>query len=327
MAPSTRPPEKLPTVFSLALRLGKSLREHNAFTTAAAMAFNFFLSFIPLLILAGFALGQLVRRRGIDTLMEPFLDALPGAAAQLVRQQLVGLAGSGSAPAAPLSVIGFLMVASTGTHHLMDVFEVAVGAQRRAWWKQRAFALVWLLSMMGALSIAAWGLLSADSTLHRSDGTDRPTVAASASAPTPLPPPAAFSRSKGKATAESTVVPKAVPFKHRPFLVKHAFWEKAVVVVTMLAILLTGLAVLYRYAVQHPLGVERRAWPGAALALGAGCVVSYGFSMYAATLASYTDYYGSLAAVAVVLVWLYLSSLALLLGAELNAQLEGVRVF
>jgi membrane protein len=328
MAQSTRPPEKLPSVFSLALRLGKGLRAHNSFTTAAAMAFNFFLSFIPLLILAGFALGQLVRRRGIEALMEPFLDALPAAAAQLVRQQLVGLAGSGSAPVAPLSVIGFLMVASTGTHHLMDVFEVAVGATRRAWWKQRAFALAWLMSMMGVLSIAAWALLSADSALHRGEHVpERAHIAASgASVPLSGPPPPTSTRSKGKAESTTTVVTKAVPFKHRPFLIKHALWEKAVVVGTMLAILLTGLAVLYRFAVKHPAGVVRRAWPGAALALGAGFIVSYAFGIYAATLASYTDYYGSLAAVAVVLVWLYLTSLSLLLGAELNAQLEGVRV-
>ncbi|MEO6420445.1 MAG: YihY/virulence factor BrkB family protein [Polyangiaceae bacterium] len=316
---------------SLALRLGKGLRAHNSFTTAAAMAFNFFLSFIPLLILAGFALGHLVRKRGIEALMEPFFDALPADAAQLVRQQLVGLAGSGSAPAAPLSVIGFLMVASTGTHHLMDVFEVAVGAKRRVWWKQRAFALGWLMSMMGVLSIAAWGLMNADSALHRDERlTQRASAAAanSGSVQTRLPvtPPASSARSKGKAESSSPVVTKAVPFKHRPFLTKHALWEKAVVVLTMLAILLTGLAVLYRYAVTHPRGVERRAWPGAALALGAGFVVSYAFGIYAATLASYTEYYGSLAAVAVVLVWLYLTSLALLLGAELNAQLEGVRI-
>ncbi len=332
MAQSTRPPEKLPPVLSFALRLGKGLRAHNSFTTAAAMAFNFFLSFIPLLILAGFALGQLVRKRGIEALMEPFLDALPAAAAQLVRQQLVGLSGSGSAPVAPLSVIGFLMVASTGTHHLMDVFEVAVGAKRRVWWKQRAFALGWLMSMMGVLSIAAWALLGADSALHRGEHvTERASISSSGSAASstpvlPVPPPATSTRSKGKAESTATVVTKAAPFKHRPFLIKHAFWEKAVVVITMLAILLTGLAVLYRFAVTHPPGVERRAWPGAALALGAGCIVSYGFGIYAATLASYTDYYGSLAAVAVVLVWLYLTSLALLLGAELNAQLEGVRV-
>jgi membrane protein len=43
------------------------------------------------------------------------------------------------------------------------------------------------------------------------------------------------------------------------------------------------------------------------------------------SLGNYALYYGSLAAVAVLLIWLYLSSLALVFGAEVNAQLEGVR--
>ena len=41
------------------------------------------------------------------------------------------------------------------------------------------------------------------------------------------------------------------------------------------------------------------------------------------TLARYALYYGSLAAVAVLLLWLWLLCAALLVGAELNAQLEG----
>jgi membrane protein len=43
------------------------------------------------------------------------------------------------------------------------------------------------------------------------------------------------------------------------------------------------------------------------------------------SLGRYTLYYGSVAAVAVLLVWLYLTSWSLLIGAELNAQLEGLR--
>jgi membrane protein len=43
------------------------------------------------------------------------------------------------------------------------------------------------------------------------------------------------------------------------------------------------------------------------------------------TLTNYAVFYGSLAAVAVLLVWLWLASLAILVGAELNAQLEGLR--
>ena len=49
------------------------------------------------------------------------------------------------------------------------------------------------------------------------------------------------------------------------------------------------------------------------------------FEAYALSIADYALYYGSLAAVAVLLVWLYLTSLSLVLGAEMNAQLEGLR--
>ena len=54
-------------------------------------------------------------------------------------------------------------------------------------------------------------------------------------------------------------------------------------------------------------------------------IVSWAFSLYVRTLDSYTVYYGGLAAMAVLLVWLWLMSLAILFGAELNSQLEGLR--
>ena len=85
------------------------------------------------------------------------------------------------------------------------------------------------------------------------------------------------------------------------------------------------LAGFYRFAVEHPSGVKRRVWPGAAAAIGSWLVVSWGFGAYVVSIADYALYYGSLAAVAVLLVWLYLTSLALVLGAEVNAELEGVR--
>jgi membrane protein len=49
------------------------------------------------------------------------------------------------------------------------------------------------------------------------------------------------------------------------------------------------------------------------------------FSMYVATLSRYATLYGSLAAVAIFLFWLWLLALSLLVGGEVNAQLEGVR--
>jgi len=86
-----------------------------------------------------------------------------------------------------------------------------------------------------------------------------------------------------------------------------------------------GLAAFYRFAVEHPSGVRRRAWPGAFVAMTAFLLVSWGFGAYVSSLGSYALFYGGLAAVAVLLFWFYLSSLALLLGAEVNIHLEGLR--
>jgi membrane protein len=92
--------------------------------------------------------------------------------------------------------------------------------------------------------------------------------------------------------------------------------------------LLCGTAILagfYRFAVEHPRGVHRRAWPGAFAAVAFWLVVSWAFGEYAMSLGNYAVYYGGLTAVAVLLIWLYLTSLSLVVGAEVNAQLEGVR--
>ena len=86
-----------------------------------------------------------------------------------------------------------------------------------------------------------------------------------------------------------------------------------------------ALALFYRIAVVHPPGIARRVWPGAVVAEVLFTVVTWGFGVWVRTLGRYAVYYGGLAAVAVLLIWLYLGSLVLLVGAELNTQLEGLR--
>jgi membrane protein len=70
--------------------------------------------------------------------------------------------------------------------------------------------------------------------------------------------------------------------------------------------------------------VERPPWrgllPGALLATALWIVSSGGFAFFTATFDNYNKTWGSLSAVIVTLVWLWLTSLALLLGAELNAE-------
>ncbi|MDG4801674.1 YihY/virulence factor BrkB family protein [Micromonospora sp. WMMD980] len=62
--------------------------------------------------------------------------------------------------------------------------------------------------------------------------------------------------------------------------------------------------------------------PGGALALVAWVAASFGFGLYVANFASYDVTYGSLGAVIAFLVWLYLSNCALMLGVQVNAELQ-----
>jgi YihY family inner membrane protein len=62
--------------------------------------------------------------------------------------------------------------------------------------------------------------------------------------------------------------------------------------------------------------------PGGILALVLWLIASAGFALYVANFGSYNKTYGSLAGIIIFLVWLWISNIAILLGAELNAELE-----
>jgi membrane protein len=87
--------------------------------------------------------------------------------------------------------------------------------------------------------------------------------------------------------------------------------------------LLVGILLLggfYRVAVSR--GEAKRVWPGVVAACLVGSLISAGFAVYVRTLAKFAVFYGSLAAVAIVLGWLYLLCYVFLAGAELNAVLD-----
>ncbi|MCO1599285.1 YihY/virulence factor BrkB family protein [Micromonospora sp. RHAY321] len=62
--------------------------------------------------------------------------------------------------------------------------------------------------------------------------------------------------------------------------------------------------------------------PGGGVALVAWAVASFGFGLYVANFGSYDATYGSLGAVIAFLVWLYLSNSALMLGVQINAEVQ-----
>jgi membrane protein len=313
-----------------ARRLIWGLRAHDAFTAAASSAFWIFLSLVPLLVLVGFFVGQVARTRGVTALVEPVLEMVPGSAEELVGKEIQRMAGANASSVAPLGVAGFLWTASAGLHNLMDVFEAAVRVKRRSWWKQRAIALGWVVAGLATACALAWVLVKTDKAIHPYD----PAPAASG----------APARSAERATSTTDRAPdrpsdhpadrgpaRPVAAAARPrsgirVRVHKALTTPQEPIVAGLLLLAAGTAFLagfYRFAVEHPPGVRRVVWPGAAVAVGSWLVVSWAFGAYAVSIADYALYYGSLAAVAILLVWLYLSSLTLVIGAEVNAQLEG----
>jgi membrane protein len=101
-------------------------------------------------------------------------------------------------------------------------------------------------------------------------------------------------------------------------------WSIAKWPVLMVAVILM-LAVLYYVAPNVRQTGFRWVTPGSVLALALWIVASAGFAFYVANFGSYDKTYGTLGGVITFLVWLWISNIAVLLGAELNAELERTR--
>ncbi|HEU5075489.1 MAG TPA: YihY/virulence factor BrkB family protein [Polyangiaceae bacterium] len=85
---------------------------------------------------------------------------------------------------------------------------------------------------------------------------------------------------------------------------------------------MVGLGILYRYAPNRTPPKWHWVTPGSLLATLIWTLASLAFGIYAENFGSYNKTYGTLGGAVVLGLWMYLSSLAILLGAELNAELE-----
>ncbi|MDB5562769.1 MAG: hypothetical protein JWN11_2187 [Hyphomicrobiales bacterium] len=90
----------------------------------------------------------------------------------------------------------------------------------------------------------------------------------------------------------------------------------------MLVVLLLAIGVLYRWGPSREQAKWRWITPGAVLAVVGIGLVSLLFSWYASTFSDYNATYGSLGAVIGLMTWIWLSVTVLIIGGELNAELE-----
>jgi membrane protein len=101
-------------------------------------------------------------------------------------------------------------------------------------------------------------------------------------------------------------------------------WDIAKWPVLLVAVLFM-IALLYYASPNAKLRGFKWVTPGSVLAVVVWLVSSAGFAFYVANFGAYSKTYGALGGVIVFLVWLWLTNVAILLGAELNAEHERSR--
>lgn len=110
------------------------------------------------------------------------------------------------------------------------------------------------------------------------------------------------------------LLPFSSPIVHT--LLQILLWAVAAAVVAL------GLALVYRYAPNRPDAPWAWVTPGSAAATLLWLLASFGFGLYVSNFGNYNATYGSLGGVVVFLTWLYLSAYIILMGGEMNSELE-----
>lgn len=93
-------------------------------------------------------------------------------------------------------------------------------------------------------------------------------------------------------------------------------WVLLVIVVSV------ALAILYRVAPDRDAPKMRWTSVGAAVATVLWLLASVGFTLYVSSFGNYAKTYGALAGIVILLLWLWITAYAVLLGAEINAESE-----
>ena len=254
---------------------------------AAEMSFWLFLSLIPLAAVAGLIAARLAFAH-YDAI-GPVLESAPPEVSSMLAQQMGKVAAWNGGTVAPVATLVFVWLAASGIHSVFDALEVQTGSTR-PWWKKRLIAIGTCLVL--SLGLAALALLGTGvGWIEKLVGPEAHVV----------------TRALGSNAALS------------------AFGSVARVFVGagLAFALIAGL-----YWVGLPPSVRGRMpiVPGAFLAVALQLVMGLGYGLYLSKMGTGDAYQAGLAVMGITLMTLYLFSLAVLIGAELNQVLGERRI-
>lgn len=262
--------------------IGANLHAHHATQLASAMAFDVFLALIPLLALGGWV-ASLVLRGDVETLAN--LSSFLDVAPRAVHELVNQHAERFSGVTlAPIALLGSVWLGSGTFETVMAAFERTKVTDPRPWYVRRLIAIACVLCVLGSVTLGGWVTL----------------------------------RLAGGPALVLQLLPKPRGFEEFGIDMDGSRLVGFAVSTTTITLLVAGF---FRVGILRDVP-RRRVWPGTLVTIAIAATASYLFAVYARTLARFALYYGSLAAVAILLAWLWLCSFALLLGAEVNVYLE-----
>lgn len=274
-------PSDIPSVGwkEIAFRVKDNLGSHHVSLIAAGVAFYALLALFPAMTALMAMAGLILQPSEITTQIQQIASLMPEAAADIVIQQAVSIAGSRDSGLGLAFAIGLLLSlysASKGMGSLMEGLNVAYEEE-----EDRGFVMLKLVTLMLTFLLMI-GLVGG--------------------------------------LAGALAVPILLDMVPMPgWLSTVLAWSRWLI---LAALTVAGLAALYRWGPSREDAQWKWLSPGAVAACIIWIVASIGFSVYVGNFGSYNETFGSMAGVIVLLLWLWLSAFIVLIGAELNAEME-----
>jgi membrane protein len=271
---------------SIVIRAFKKFMENNAMMLASALAYSSFFAIPSVLLVATGLFTLIAGPQTITHLIQQLHGVIPSQATSLLSSSLLR-AEAHPGTSLVMTILGFILAVWSVTG-AMNAYMLAVNiAYERK--DKRSFVMKRIVAVeMAAVISVAFALVAV-------------------------------------LTIFGPVVEHAIATRIGPAggVLNIVWW------IAQWPILLGGLLVAFATLLYLGPDVDQRNWqfltPGSLVAAVLWIASSGLFAIYTATFASYNKTWGALSAVIVMLTWLWISGMALLLGAEINAEVERSR--
>src|SRR5215470_1076047 len=276
-----RAPSRELTWRQAAPKIWKKIADDNVFGRAAQLAYYWLFSMFPLLIFLTTLLAFLPMRRNLDQWIGAFSAVLPPEAYTLLNNTFHQIASQQRGGLLSFSILLMLWSSSSGMGAIITALNRAYDtAPARAWWKERLLAIALTLGL-AVFIISALALIFFGEIIG-----------------------AQIARYFGFSSTFETV------------------WAVAQLPIIIILTLL-GIELIYYFAPNIERGRNGKRWewftPGAVFAVGIWLLISFGFRFYVSRFGHFDATYGALGGVMVLMLWLYLTGVAILAGGEINS--------